>query len=141
MPQPVPFTSTDVAGLHDCLQTVARDGGSPGGVIICGTASGSRQVLASGILGAECGASPAGEWSVYDIASLTKVVATWPLTGQALADGLIDLDAPVRDFLPAFTGEAPPGRPPCASCSPTPPGCAPPPAWTSTATPARRCTS
>ena len=110
MPQPVPFTSTDVTGLHDCLHTIVRDGGSPGGVIVCGTASGSRQVLASGILGAECGASPAGERSVYDIASLTKVVATWPLTGQALAAGLIGLDAPIRDFLPAFTGEAPSGH-------------------------------
>ena len=43
----------------------------------------------------------------YDIASLTKVVATWPLAGQAWGpDGL---DQPVREFLPAMAGPAPSG--------------------------------
>ncbi|GGR59235.1 hypothetical protein GCM10010236_09810 [Streptomyces eurythermus] len=47
---------------------------------------------------------------MYDIASLTKVVATWPLIGQALGAGLLDLDAPIRDFLPPVNSETPSGE-------------------------------
>lgn len=141
MDQPAPFTNADLDGLHETLRRLADCGASPGGVVVCGTADGRRQVFAAGIIASECGDATPDEHTVYDIASLTKVVATWPLIGQANAAGLIDLDAVIRDFLPAFSGEAPPGRPPSVSCYPTPPGCAPPPAWTSTATPPRRCTS
>jgi CubicO group peptidase (beta-lactamase class C family) len=110
MDQPAPFTNADLASLHGALGRLADCGGSPGGVVVCGTADGRRQVLTAGIIAPECGDTTPDERTVYDIASLTKVVATWPLIGQALAAGLIDLDAPVRDFLPAFSGEAPSGE-------------------------------
>ncbi|MET9295554.1 serine hydrolase domain-containing protein [Streptomyces sp. NPDC003077] len=106
---PVPFPAADTARLHETLATLVDDGGTPGGVIVCGTADGRRRVLTAGIVAPECGdASPATD-TTYDIASLTKVVATWPLVGRALDAGLLDLDAPVRDVLPPMAGETPSG--------------------------------
>ncbi len=110
MPQPFPFTADDTARLKDALGEVVAAGATPGGMIICGTVDGDRHVISAGVVAPECGEQVPSEHTVYDIASLTKVVATWPLIGQALAVGLLDLDAPVRDFLPAMNGEAPSGE-------------------------------
>ncbi len=111
MPQPDPFTSSSVAALDDTLSALVAAGGSPGGVIICGTRDRKqREVITCGTGGTECGPALPGEDTMYDIASLTKVTSTWPLTGQALAAGLIELDAPIRTYLPAFDGPAPSGQ-------------------------------
>jgi CubicO group peptidase (beta-lactamase class C family) len=105
-----PFTDDDVARLRDMLSEVVTDGATPGGVIVCGTADGQREVLAAGLVAPElCDAAPT-DGTVYDVASLTKILATWPLVGQAVQAGLLDLDQPVRDFLPAMSGEAPSGQ-------------------------------
>ena len=42
--------------------------------------------------------------TVYDLASLTKVMATTPALMLLLADGKLALDQPVMDVLPAFAG-------------------------------------
>jgi CubicO group peptidase (beta-lactamase class C family) len=109
MSQAVPFTSADTNLLHDGLRQIVTDGASPGGVLVCGTAGGERSVLAAGVIAPEIGGQAPDESTVYDIASLTKVVAIWPLVGRALNAGLMDLDAPIRDYLPPLTGQAPSG--------------------------------
>lgn len=45
--------------------------------------------------------------SVFDIASITKVVGTNSVLLAAIADGLVDLDKPFTDYLPEFTGNMP----------------------------------
>lgn len=104
------FTADDLTRLHDTLDEVVADGATPGGVIVCGTLDGQRTVMSSGTLALELGDVAPADSTAYDIASLTKVVATWPLVGQAVDAGLLDLDAPVRDFLPAMSGETPSGE-------------------------------
>jgi CubicO group peptidase (beta-lactamase class C family) len=52
----------------------------------------------------ECGPAAPDEHTAYDIASLTKVIATWPLIGRARRENLLDLDAPlsrIRADLPS----------------------------------------
>jgi CubicO group peptidase (beta-lactamase class C family) len=110
MRQPALFTDAEVARLHEVLASLVDSGGSPGGVLVCGTADGQRQFLTAGVVGPECGDATPGPHTVYDVASLTKVVATWPLTGDALAAGLLDLDAPIRRYLPSMAGLAPSGE-------------------------------
>ncbi|HYH81519.1 MAG TPA: serine hydrolase domain-containing protein [Longimicrobium sp.] len=44
--------------------------------------------------------------TVYDLASLTKVVATTPAVMLLVEDGRMELDAPVSRYLPEFTGGA-----------------------------------
>ncbi|MYV97041.1 serine hydrolase domain-containing protein [Streptomyces sp. SID3343] len=108
-----PFDPADVHSLRDALDTLVTTGGSPGGVLVCGTADGERHTIGAGVVAPECGDTPPTSDTVYDAASLTKVIATWPLIGRAAEAGLIELDAPVREFLPPFTsvtsGEAPGG--------------------------------
>lgn len=104
---PVPFTAADAARLKETLESVVADGATPGGVIVYGTADGTPEFLSAGVVAPECGDEAPTRHTAYDIASLTKVVATWPLVGRAHHDGLLDLDEPVRDFLPAMNGETP----------------------------------
>ncbi|MEU6351619.1 serine hydrolase domain-containing protein [Streptomyces sp. NPDC047072] len=107
---PVPFTSEDTARLRDTCDQVVADGATPGGVIAYGTTDSTPGFLSVGTVAAECGDGAPNQDTAYDIASLTKVVATWPLIGQALDAGLVDLDAPIRDFLPPISSESPSGE-------------------------------
>lgn len=110
MTHPRPFTAAETELLADALNALVESGGSPGGVIVCGAREpATAVVLASGQIAPECGSAVPTDRTRYDIASLTKVTATWPLIGQALDGGVMDLDAPIRDFLPPMTGEAPSG--------------------------------
>ncbi|MFC5724358.1 serine hydrolase domain-containing protein [Streptomyces gamaensis] len=107
---PVPFTTDDTERLRETLQEIVTDGATPGGVLVTGTTDGDQHVVTAGTIATECGPQPPTAHTLYDIASLTKVVATWPLIGQAVQEGLIDLDGPVRDILPVMTGETPSGE-------------------------------
>lgn len=107
---PAPFTADDTTRLRDTFDQVVADGASPGGVLAYGTTGANPRFLTAGTIAPECGESEPGQDTLYDIASLTKVVATWPLIGQALDAGLLDLDAPIRDFLPPMNSETPSGE-------------------------------
>lgn len=48
-------------------------------------------------------ARPAADSTIWDVASLTKVVATTGVAARFVDRGLLDLDAPVSRFLPAFS--------------------------------------
>ncbi|WP_331773282.1 beta-lactamase family protein (plasmid) [Embleya sp. NBC_00888] len=101
---PTPFARTDVQALHDALVTT---GGSPGGIVVCGTSTGQRHTITAGVVAPECGDAPPTEHTAYDAASLTKVIATWPLIGRALDTGLLDLDTPIDTHLAPIAGDAP----------------------------------
>ncbi|KPI18252.1 beta-lactamase [Actinobacteria bacterium OV450] len=103
----VPFTPAETDALHDSLHGIVADGATPGGVVVCGTAAGDRAVLSAGVVSPFTGPVAPDENTVYDIASLTKVTATWPLVGRAVDAGLLALDRPVREFLPAMDGTMP----------------------------------
>lgn len=47
---------------------------------------------------------PSPESTLWDVASLTKVVATTGVAARFVDQGLLDLDAPVLRYLPAFSG-------------------------------------
>ncbi|MEU8840110.1 serine hydrolase domain-containing protein [Streptomyces roseus] len=107
------FTTAEIGALRDVLHEIVAEGATPGGVVVCGTrqasgtAPGARAVLSAGVVSPFTGPGTPDEHTVYDIASLTKVTATWPLVGRALDAGLLDLDAPVREFLPPMDGAMP----------------------------------
>jgi CubicO group peptidase (beta-lactamase class C family) len=60
-------------------------------------------VYGTGKLALDDPTRPDGQ-SVYDLASLTKVVATTSLALLAVSEGKLKLDAPVQRYLPAFQG-------------------------------------
>ncbi|MFG2622990.1 serine hydrolase domain-containing protein [Streptomyces sp. NPDC048507] len=106
MTQLVPFTSADTARFADTLDQAVADGATPGGVIALGTLGEPPRFLKAGRVADELGDTAPGPDTVYDIASLTKVVATWPLVCQAFDTEILVRSAPVRDFLPAIEGPA-----------------------------------
>jgi len=48
---------------------------------------------------------PMSEDTIFDVASITKVVATATVAMQCVERGVMQLDAPLSKYLPAFTGE------------------------------------
>ncbi|MFD4133593.1 serine hydrolase domain-containing protein [Streptomyces goshikiensis] len=105
----VPFTHDDTARLTEALDDVITRGATPGGIIAIGTLGAEPWFLTGGRIADELGDQAPTPDTAYDIASLTKVVATWPLVCRAFDTDRLDRTAPVRDHLPPFDGPAPTG--------------------------------
>jgi beta-N-acetylhexosaminidase len=76
----------------------------PGGVLAVGYQGQLAYLKPFGHLTYDA-SSPAVEAdTIYDLASLTKVVATTIMAMILVDEGLLDLDKPVQDFLPLFQG-------------------------------------
>jgi CubicO group peptidase (beta-lactamase class C family) len=85
------------------LDSAVAAGAAPGAVLGVSIA-GSRFVHATGQLGAD-DPKPVMPSTVYDLASLTKVVGLTTAVMLAVQGGKLDLDAPVRRYVPEFVGE------------------------------------
>ncbi|MFJ8441909.1 serine hydrolase domain-containing protein [Kitasatospora griseola] len=94
------WTAATAADLGAALAGAVDHGLFPGGVLTVGRAGGDRVTVGHGLVAPECGDARPGPHTRYDLASLTKVLATWPLVGAAVRTGLLDLDAPLRAALP-----------------------------------------
>lgn len=81
-----------------------RDTAFPGAFAIVGTRSGIVATGAVGTLDRAPGFPAPDESTVWDLASLTKVVALTSSVMQLTASGKIDLTAPVQRYLPEWTG-------------------------------------
>ncbi len=90
-----------LAAIPATVEDAIRAGETPGAVIVIGhqgqvvlrQASGHRRLAP---------AQPMTPEAVFDIASLTKVVATTPAVLQLVDQGRLQLDAPVNRYWPAF---------------------------------------
>lgn len=77
----------------------------PGAVVLVGRSD--TVLLARGYGHVTWSASspvPSADSTRWDVASLTKVVVTTGVAARLVDRGLLDLDAPVSTYLPAFTG-------------------------------------
>ena len=81
-------------------------GGFPGAAVIVGHDGFSVLRKGYGRLEWLPSSSVATEQSIYDLASLTKVIATTTAAMILYDEGKLPLDAPVKQFLPAFSGGA-----------------------------------
>jgi beta-N-acetylhexosaminidase len=88
--------------VTEFLDSAVAAGAAPGAVLAI-TRGDERFVYSSGQLGADEPERP-GATTIYDLASLTKVVGL--VTGVMLAvdEKKLELDAPVQGYVPAFTG-------------------------------------
>jgi len=91
-----------LARLVPLLDSALAAGAAPGAVLGV-SFHGARYVYSAGRLALDDPNRPDGH-TVYDLASLTKVVATTTLAMQAVSEGRLDLDAPVQRYLPEFRG-------------------------------------
>jgi CubicO group peptidase (beta-lactamase class C family) len=76
----------------------------PGGVLAVGNRAGLLDLHPFGRLTYEADAPPVTAGTLYDLASLTKVVATTTMAMILFDEGRLDLDQPVRELLPGFQG-------------------------------------
>ncbi|MFQ5702838.1 MAG: serine hydrolase domain-containing protein [Gemmatimonadales bacterium] len=84
-----------------------KEGSFPGAVVVLGTSD--RILLAKGYGHFTWSAeskTPTWDGTLYDLASLTKVVATTPSVMRLVESGKLALDARVQEYLPDFVGKS-----------------------------------
>ena len=79
------------------------DSAFPGGVVAVGYRDSVVLLAAVGHYGAN-DRRPVTPETVYDLASLTKVIGLTTATMMLIDEGKLDLDAPVQRYVPAFQG-------------------------------------
>jgi CubicO group peptidase (beta-lactamase class C family) len=99
--------AADALRLRDTVGTIleagVRDSVFPGAIAIIGTHEGVLLERAAGHL--DWASSPApNDSTLWDLASLTKVIGLTTAVMQLTERGLIDLDAPVARYIPEFSG-------------------------------------
>lgn len=94
----------DFEAVDRLLESFRERRAFPGGVLAVGDAEGLIHIHAFGRLSYEPHARPVTANTLYDLASLTKVVATTTMVMILVDEGKLDLDRPVRDVLPGFQG-------------------------------------
>lgn len=86
------------------VRDAIASGAFPAASIEIGRASGPLWRDATGRLTYDPEAPPVDEKTIFDLASLTKVIATATLTMRAVDDGRLTLDDPVARWLPRWLG-------------------------------------
>ncbi len=95
---------TPFAAAADLLAEATASGVTPAAVVEAGRRSGAAWRAAFGRLTYEPDAPETRDDTVFDLASLTKVIATTTLAMRAVDRGALRLGDPVRDYLPHWRG-------------------------------------
>ena len=102
------LSAQDLASLSRDTDAVVQEavakGQIPGAVLLVGHAGKVVFTKAYGSRSLVPTREPMTEDTIFDLASLTKVVATTPSVMKLFEQGRIRLDDPVTDYLPAFQG-------------------------------------
>jgi CubicO group peptidase (beta-lactamase class C family) len=77
-----------------------------GGVVLIGNHAGILSSTARGRLSASPDAPPLDQQSIFDLASLTKVIATTPAVMKLLDEGRLSLQDPLARWFPEFKGSS-----------------------------------
>ncbi|HEV2291725.1 MAG TPA: serine hydrolase domain-containing protein, partial [Gemmatimonadales bacterium] len=102
---PRPARAQSFAAADAAVAAGVRAGVYPGAVLVVGTRDSVLHARGFGRLTwSPRSAQASPDSTVWDLASLTKVVATTPALMLLVDRGTVDLDAPVARYLPRFTG-------------------------------------
>jgi CubicO group peptidase (beta-lactamase class C family) len=101
-PAPMPLLRINWQPVIAFIDSAVATGAAPGAVLAV-THHGDRFVYGTGRLGQDEAARP-GPSTIYDLASLTKVVGLATAAMLAVDEGQLDLDAPVQRYVPIFLG-------------------------------------
>lgn len=94
----------DIPRIEQLLQDGVRNRVYPGAVWAVGNASGTTASGAVGLLDPTRPDEPMRLDTVFDIASLTKIVAAWAVIGTLVEEGKLQLHTPLGTFWPEVTG-------------------------------------
>ncbi len=98
------MSSARLSTIDRVVQRGLDAGGYPGAAVVVGRRGFNVWSRGFGALDWSGKQSVSSTTSIYDLASLTKVVGTTTAVMVLFDQGKIDLDAPVSHYLPTFTG-------------------------------------
>ncbi|MFE0192479.1 serine hydrolase domain-containing protein [Streptomyces sp. NPDC058989] len=94
----------DIDSIDRLLHNGVRDNVYPGAVWAIGDATGTRANGAIGLLDPAQPDHPMRLDTIFDVASLTKILAVWASIGTLVEDGKLQLDQPLGNFWPEVKG-------------------------------------
>ncbi|MFE2145446.1 serine hydrolase domain-containing protein [Streptomyces sp. NPDC059456] len=98
------MTTPSTARIEDLLQTGVRDEVYPGAVWAVGNANGIQASGAVGRLDPDHPDEPMRLDTVFDVASLTKILAVWSTIGTLAEEGKLQLHTPLGTFWDEVAG-------------------------------------
>jgi serine-type D-Ala-D-Ala carboxypeptidase len=105
-PKSVGMSAERLATINRVVKRGVDAGGYPGAAVVVGRQGAAVFEKGFGHLGwTKDSPSVSADNTVYDLASLTKVIGTATAAMVLYDEGRLDLDAPVARYLPAFWGE------------------------------------
>ncbi|HBA86418.1 MAG TPA: serine hydrolase [Geobacter sp.] len=99
-----PLQAAPTANLDLLLDRAISENLIAGGVIVVGNHEGILATSARGQVSSLPGAPDIGDRTVFDVASLTKVIATTPAVVKLLDEGRINLSDPLSRWFPELSG-------------------------------------
>jgi CubicO group peptidase (beta-lactamase class C family) len=105
-PEDAGLTSSGLRAADAVIERAVAARAFPGAVLAVGKDGVLAHLQAFGRLSYDADARPVREDTVYDLASLTKVVATTTMAMMLVDDGRLDPGRPVVTVLPGFRGGA-----------------------------------
>jgi CubicO group peptidase (beta-lactamase class C family) len=104
-PTAVGMSAERLANIDRVIRRGVDAGGFPGASVVIGRRGAAVVQKGYGRVGWTSSASDVdADRTIYDLASLTKVVGTTTALMVLYDDGKLDLDAPVQRYVPEFTG-------------------------------------
>ncbi|MEK7728236.1 MAG: glycoside hydrolase family 3 N-terminal domain-containing protein [candidate division KSB1 bacterium] len=104
-PHEAGLSSAQLDSVRELMQQAVRDSVFPGAVLLLGRNATIALHESFGNLGYEEFARPMPLHAIFDMASVTKVIATTTACMLLYERGQLALDAPVQSYLPNFTGK------------------------------------
>jgi CubicO group peptidase (beta-lactamase class C family) len=104
LPEDVGFRGDGLAAVDRVLDEAVASRAFPGGVVAIGRDGALVHLRAFGRLSYDPGALAVKTDTIYDLASLTKVVVTTTMAMILVDEGKLDVGKPVSAFLPRFQG-------------------------------------
>jgi beta-N-acetylhexosaminidase len=103
-PENAGFKPGGMAEVDRVIEDFVEQGAFPGGIVAVGHRGALVHLYPFGRLSYDEDAPEVEEDTIYDLASLTKVIATTTMAMIMVDEGRLDLEAKVQDFLPLFKG-------------------------------------
>jgi hypothetical protein len=103
-PKSVGMDPAGIARVDSIIEAALADRAAPGAAVAIGRHGQLVRLRAYGNLDYRPGFAAVTDSSLFDMASLTKVVATTTAAMMLVEDGLLELDAPVARYLPEWNG-------------------------------------
>lgn len=103
-PETIGLLSSQLKRIDDAVEAAIRAGELPGAVVLVGRHGQIGYFKAFGNRSVQPRSEPMTTDTIFDLSSLTKVVATTPCIMLLVEKGMLRLDDRVKRYLPDFTG-------------------------------------